>query len=260
MLLKDKCVIVTGGSRGIGAGISRAMAQAGADVVINYFNENDAELGQTDGIEAVLADIEASGRRAIAIEGNVADPDTGQKIVDAAVAEFGKVDVLSSNAGICPFHSFLDIPIDVMRRVSAVNYEGSFMVSQAAARQMVKQGHGGAIIATSSISALVGGELQSHYTPTKAAVHSMMQSVSISLGKHNIRCNSIMPGTIVTDLNREILDGTELAEYSLKRIPLGRFGTPDDIGQVAVFLASDMARYVTGASILVDGGMYVNLE
>jgi len=86
MLLKDKCVIVTGGSRGIGAGISRAMAQAGADVVINYFSENDAELGQTDGIEAVLADIEASGRRAIAIEGNVADPNTGQKIVDAAVA------------------------------------------------------------------------------------------------------------------------------------------------------------------------------
>jgi L-rhamnose 1-dehydrogenase len=152
MLLKDKCVIVTGGSRGIGAGISRAMAQAGADVVINYFSENDAELGQTDGIEAVLADIEASGRRAIAIEGNVADPNTGQKIVDAAVAEFGKVDVLSSNAGICPFHSFLDIPIDVMRRVSAVNYEGSFMVSQAAARQMVKQGHGGAIIATCKVT------------------------------------------------------------------------------------------------------------
>ncbi|MCJ8323410.1 MAG: SDR family oxidoreductase [Rhizobiales bacterium] len=260
MLLKDKCVIVTGGSRGIGAGISRAMAQAGADVVINYLGENDAELGQTDGIEVVLADIKAMGRRAIAVEGNVADPETGQKLVDAAVEAFGKVDILSSNAGICPFHSFLDIPIEVMRKVSAVNYEGSFMVSQAVARQMVKQGHGGAIIATSSISALVGGEMQTHYTPTKAAVHSMMQSVSISLGKHGIRCNSIMPGAILTDMNREVLDGTETAAYFEKRIPLGRYGTPDDIGQVAVFLASDMASYVTGASLLVDGGMFVNLQ
>jgi L-rhamnose 1-dehydrogenase len=260
MLLKNKCAIVTGGSRGIGAGISRAMALAGADVVINYFSENDAELGLTDGIEAVLADIEASGRRAIAVEGNIADPETGPKLVEAAVAAFGKVDVLSSNAGICPFHEFLDMPIELMRTVSAVNYEGSFMVAQAAARQMVEQGHGGAIIATSSISALVGGEMQSHYTPTKAAVHSMMQSVSISLGKHGIRCNSIMPGAILTDLNREVLNGTETAEYFQKRIPLGRYGTPDDIGQVAVFLASDMARYVTGASLLVDGGMYVNLQ
>jgi L-rhamnose 1-dehydrogenase len=97
MLLKDKCAIVTGGSRGIGAGISRAMATAGADVVINYLSENDAEHGQTDGIEAVLADIEESGRRAIAVEGNVADPETGPKLVEAAVEAFGKVDVLSSN-------------------------------------------------------------------------------------------------------------------------------------------------------------------
>lgn len=260
MLLKDKCAIVTGGSRGIGAGISRAMALAGADVVVNYLRENDAELGQTDGIEAVLADIEATGRRAIAVEGSVADPETGPKLVEAAVAEFGKVDILSSNAGICPFHAFLDMPIELMRSVSAVNYEGSFMVAQAAARQMVEQGHGGAIIATSSISALVGGEMQSHYTPTKAAVHSMMQSVAISLGKHGIRCNSIMPGAILTDLNRDVLNGTETAEYFQKRIPLARYGTPEDIGQVAVFLASDMARYVTGASLLVDGGMYVNLQ
>lgn len=259
-MLSGRSVIVTGGSRGIGAGIARAMARAGADVVVNYFEANDTELGQTDGIDAVMADIEAMGRRAVAVEGNVADPDTGPALVAAAVEAFGKLDILSSNAGICPFHAFLDMPIELMRQVSAVNYEGSFMVSQAAARQMVAQGHGGAIIATSSISALVGGEMQSHYTPTKAAVHSMMQSVAIGLGKHGIRCNSILPGAILTDLNRDVLNGTETAEYFQKRIPLGRYGTPDDIGQVAVFLASDMAAYVTGASLLVDGGMFVNLQ
>lgn len=260
MLLEGKSVIVTGGSRGIGAGISRAMARAGADVVVNYFKDNDSEFGKTDGIDVVVADIEATGRRAIAVEGNVAEPETGPRLVAAALEAFGKVDILSSNAGICPFHAFLDMPVEVMRQVSSVNYEGSFMVSQAAARQMVVQGHGGSIIATSSISALVGGEFQSHYTPTKAAVHSMMQSVAISLGKHGIRCNSIMPGAIMTDLNRDVLTGTETAEYFQKRIPLGRYGTPDDIGQVAVFLASDMAAYVTGASVLVDGGMFVNLQ
>lgn len=260
MLLEGKSVVVTGGSRGIGAGISRAMAKAGANVVINYFNENDAEYGQTDGIEAVTKDIEALGQRVVAVDADISDPATSQKIVEAAVGAFGRIDVLCSNAGVCPFHSFLEMPIDVMRNVNAINYEGSFMVAQAAARQMVDQGEGGAIIATSSISALVGGEFQSHYTPTKAAVHSMMQSVAIALGKHNIRCNSIMPGAILTDLNRDVLNGTETAEYFQKRIPLGRYGTPDDIGQVAVFLASDMANYVTGASLLVDGGMFVNLQ
>jgi L-rhamnose 1-dehydrogenase len=131
---------------------------------------------------------------------------------------------------------------------------------QAAAIQMKAQGTGGSIVATSSISALVGGAMQTHYTPTKAGVHSLMQSVAIALGPHGIRCNSVMPGAIVTDLNRDDLSQPGKREYFEKRIPIGRLGQPDDVADCVVFLASDMARYVTGASLLVDGGMFVNLQ
>jgi L-rhamnose 1-dehydrogenase len=131
---------------------------------------------------------------------------------------------------------------------------------QAAANQMVRQGHGGAIVATSSISALVGGEFQTHYTPTKAGVHSLMQSAAIALGKHGIRCNSVMPGTIETEINREDLADAKKRNYMESRIPLGRLGEPDDVTGPILFFASDLARYVTGASLLVDGGMFVNLQ
>jgi L-rhamnose 1-dehydrogenase len=141
-----------------------------------------------------------------------------------------------------------------------VNMHGGYFMCQAAAQQMVKQGHGGSIIAVSSISALVGGEFQTHYTPTKAGLHSLMQSAAIALGKHNIRCNSLLPGTILTEINKDDLADREKREYMEKRTPLGRLGMPEDMVGPAVFLASDMAAYVTGAALLVDGGMYVNLQ
>ena len=193
-------------------------------------------------------------------EGDVADPDTGKKLVTVAVEAFGKVDVLVSNAGICPFHTFLDMPGDVMRRTTEVNYYGTFYATQAAANQMVQQGRGGAIVAISSISALVGGGMQSHYTPTKAAMHSLMQSCAIALGPHGIRCNSVLVGTVRTDINKEDLSDPEKVAYFNKRIPLGRLGEPEDMIGPVVFLASDMARYVTGAAFLADGGLYVNLQ
>lgn len=147
-----------------------------------------------------------------------------------------------------------------MRHTMKVNLFGTFYVAQAAANQMVKQGHGGSIIAMSSISALVGGEMQTHYTPSKAGIHSLMQSCAIALGPHGIRCNSVLPGTIETDINRDDLSAPEKRAYFNKRIPLGRLGEPDDLGGPVVFLASDMARYVTGAALLVDGGLFVNLQ
>jgi L-rhamnose 1-dehydrogenase len=131
---------------------------------------------------------------------------------------------------------------------------------QAAANQMVKQGNGGAIVAVSSISALVGGEFQTHYTPTKAGVHSLMQSAAIALGKHNIRCNSVLPGTILTEINKDDLADTEKRDRMAARVPLGRLGEADDLAGPIVFLASDMAKYVTGAALLVDGGAFVNLQ
>jgi L-rhamnose 1-dehydrogenase len=260
MLLKDKAVIVTGGSRGIGRAIAVECARQGADVVVNFWRANDASYARDAASTEVIAEIEGLGRRAIAVEGNVALPATGRLLVDASVAAFGKVDVLVSNAGICPFQPFLDVSPEMLKDTMEVNLHGAFYATQAAARQMKAQGHGGAIIATSSISALVGGGMQTHYTPTKAGVHSLMQSCAVALGPYGIRCNSVMPGTIATDLNKEDLASPEKLAYMQGRIPLGRLGQPEDVASVVVFLASDMARYVTGAALLVDGGLFVNLQ
>ena len=253
MLLENKVVLVTGGSRGIGAAIAIESARHGADVAI-HSNKGD------DVAAEVIGEIEALGRRAIHVEGDVAEHESAATFVNAAVEAFGRVDVFVSNAGICPFHAFLDMPPETLKRTMEVNLHGAWFMTQAAANQMVKQGNGGAIIAVSSISALVGGEYQTHYTPTKAGVHSLMQSCAIALGKHGIRCNSVLPGTILTDINKDDLADPKKREYMEGRIPLGRLGQPDDLGGPVVFLASDMAKYVTGAALLVDGGMFVNLQ
>ncbi len=260
LLLEGKTVIVTGGSRGIGAAIAKVSAKHGANVVINYWGENDDGYGKKTAIEQVLAEIIDAGGNAIAQEGDVSNPETGKSLVDFAVAAYGSVDVLASNAGICPFHAFLDMPPEILNATVDINLKGAYYVSQAAANQMKEQGRGGAIIATSSTSALAGGGMQTHYTPTKAGVHSLMQSCAIALGPYGIRCNPVMPGAILTDLNREDLEVEEKREYFSKRIPIGRYGEPEDVADCVVFLASDMARYVTGASLLVDGGMFVNLQ
>jgi L-rhamnose 1-dehydrogenase len=260
MLLQGKVAIVTGGSRGIGRATAIALAREGARVVINHHRGADAGFGGDAAADDTLAAVRNAGGGGVLVEGDVADPKTGQQLVDAAVKEFGSVDIHVSNAGICPFHAFLDMPPDLYRKVVDVNLGGAFFTTQAAANQMVKQGRGGAIVAISSISALVGGAMQSHYTPTKAGVHSLMQSIAIALGPHKIRCNSIMPGAIETDINRDDWSDPQKRAYLDGRVPLGRFGKPEDIADVVVFFASDMARYVTGAALLVDGGLFVNLQ
>lgn len=253
MLLKDKVVLVTGASGGIGKAAAIGCAQHGADVAINYHSD---EAGAADAI----AQIEALGRRAIAVKGDVAEAASAPAFVQAAVEAFGKVDVFVNNAGICPFHTFLDMPAEVMERTMRVNLHGAYYMVQAAANQMVKQGRGGAIIAVSSISALVGGGMQTHYTPTKAGVNSLMQSTAIALGPYGIRCNAVLPGTIETAINKEDLADRKKRDYMAGRIPLGRLGEPDDVAGPIVFLASDLAKYVTGAALLVDGGAFVNLQ
>jgi L-rhamnose 1-dehydrogenase len=252
-LLEGKTVLITGASTGIGRAAAIEAARHGADVGVNF-------LGSRAEAESCVAEIEALGRRAFQAEGDVADPATAAAFVAQAVAAFGKVDVFVSNAGICPFHAFLDMPVETFERTMQVNLHGAYFMVQAAARQMVAQGHGGAIVAVSSISALVGGEYQTHYTPTKAGVHSLMQSAAIALGRHGIRCNSVMPGTILTEINRDDLADPAKRRHMEGRVPLGRLGQPEDLAGPIVFLASDMARYVTGAALLVDGGAFVNLQ
>ncbi len=253
MLLEGQKILITGASRGIGRGIALACARHGADIGINASAESES-------VESLVAELKALGRKSSVYVGDVASPETATGFVAKAAEELGGVTTFVANAGICPFHSFLDMPVDLVKRVVDVNLLGTYFGCQAAANQMVKQGTGGSLIAVSSISALVGGEYQSHYTPTKAGQHSLMQSAALALGRHGIRCNSVLPGTIETDINKEDLSDLTKREYMEKRIPLGRLGAPDDIGKVVVFLASDLAGYMTGAHVLVDGGAFVNLQ
>lgn len=260
MIIEGKKAIVTGGSRGIGRAIVLELVRQGADVVVSYYASADDGFAP-DAVDSLLAEVATiSGGRAVARQGDISDPGVSAELVSTAVAEFGGVDILVANAGICPFHSFLDMPAALFQKVVDTNLGGTFYATQAAANQMKDQGAGGSIVAVSSISALVGGATQAHYTPTKAGVHSLMQSVAIALGPYGIRANSVMPGLIATDINKEDWSDPKRRADLGGRIPLGRFGTPDDIAKVVSFLASDMASYVTGASLLVDGGMFVNLQ
>jgi L-rhamnose 1-dehydrogenase len=253
MLLAGKTVLITGASRGIGRGTAIECARHGADLALNWFKDRA-------GIEETLAAVRALGRRVLEVEGDVAQPESASRFIDAAAQALGGIDVFVSNAGICPFHAFLDTPAEVFERTLAVNLQGAYYMTQAAARRMKEQGRGGSLIAISSVSALVGGGMQAHYTPTKAGVHSLMQSCAIALGPYGIRCNSVLPGTIATDINKEDLADPAKRSYMEKRIPLGRLGEPKDVAGCVVFLASDLARYVTGAAVLVDGGLFVNLQ
>lgn len=255
MLLAGKRVVITGASRGIGRAIALGCARHGADVMLGHSGRSSA-----DDILTLRHQIEVLGRKVADQAGDIGDPDTGAALIAMAVEHLGGVDVFISNAGICPFHAFLDMPHETYYRTVNTNLNGAYFAVQAAARQMQQQGEGGAIIAVSSISALVGGGMQTHYTPTKAGLLSLMQSCTIALGPFGIRCNALLPGTIETDINREDLADPHKRSYMQNRIPLGRLGQPEDLVGPAVFLASDLARYVTGASLLVDGGMYVNLQ
>ncbi|MFG6206138.1 SDR family NAD(P)-dependent oxidoreductase [Pseudomonas retamae] len=256
MLLKNKTVIITGASRGIGRAAALECARQGGHVVIAHSGSAQGHSAAT----SLIGEIETFGGQAIEVGSDAADLDTGDRLVAAAVQAFGSVDVFVNNAGICPFHSFLDMPREVYLKTINTNLNGAYFAVQAAANQMKNQGTGGSIIAVSSISALVGGAMQTHYTPTKAGLHSLMQSCAIALGPYGIRCNSVLPGTIATDINKDDLADEEKLAYMTSRTPLGRLGLPDDVAGPIVFLASDMARYVTGASLLVDGGLFVNLQ
>lgn len=253
MLLENKTVLVTGASAGIGRAVAIGCARHGADVALNF-------LSDQPGAKSAVAQIEALGRKAVAIQGDVSEPESAADFIARAVEALGRIDAFVNNAGICPFHSFLDMPVETLERTMRVNLHGAYFMVQAAANQMVRQGDGGSIVAMSSISALVGGEYQTHYTPTKAGVLSLMQSAAIALGKYQIRCNALLPGTILTDINKEDLADPEKRRYMESRVPLGRLGAPEDLVGPTVFLASNLADYVTGAALLVDGGMFVNLQ
>ncbi|ERF75369.1 hypothetical protein EPUS_00162 [Endocarpon pusillum Z07020] len=287
-LLTDKVVAITGGLTGIGRAIAVSFVSHGAKVAINYLpshsnnhGTNDDELMSSlrkeasdtlharrshnrlpDEDDQKLRDI--TGVPVIFVPGDISQPSTSTELIQKTVNTFHRLDIFISNAGICKFEDFLNIEPSLFQSHINTNLSGAFYAVQAAAKQMVQQTgpQGGSIITISSISALVGGAQQTHYTPTKAGVLSLMQSTACALGKYNIRCNALLPGTIRTQLNDEDLrDGSEKKMYMERRVPLGRLGRPEDMAGPALFLAcSELSGYVSGASLLVDGGLFVNLQ
>jgi len=254
-LLEGKAAAITGAVTGIGRAIALGYLQQGASVAVNHLDDEGSE----NHFKSLVKEAQA-GSRLIAVAGDISNPETAKRLVDETVRAFGKLDIFVSNAGVCQFAEFLDLDKDLFDFTVSTNLSGAFYATQAAARQMVSQGHGGSIIGISSISALVGGAFQTHYTPTKAGILSLMQSCACALGKYRIRCNALLPGTIKTQLNEKDLEEEEKRKYMEGRIPLGRTGVPSDLAGPAVFLASDLSQYVTGAQLLVDGGLFVNLQ
>ena len=250
MLLADKTVIITGASRGIGRAAARECARQGARVVIGHSGSGQG----TEAAHSLIEEIKAFGGHAIEVGGDAADPDTGDTLVAGAVQAFGSVDVFVNNAGICPFHSFLDMPREVYLKTVNTNLNGAYFAVQAAANQMKNQGRGGAIIAVSSISALVGGGMQTHYTPTKAGLHSLMQSCAIALGPYGIRCNSVLPGWTDTDLTAGGKANPKFLNATVSRTPVRRWAQPSEFEEVAVFLADPKLTFHTGETMVVDGG------
>ncbi|KAJ5918506.1 hypothetical protein N7466_010498 [Penicillium verhagenii] len=262
-LLAGKTAAITGGTTGIGRAIVLAYITQGCNVAVNHLGLSKDEGHRHSLLEEVKV-IERKGIKAgkiLELSGDVTNPQTSEDLVRAAVSQWGKLDVFVANAGVFKQAEFLKIQPSLLDHSVDVNVKGTFYSCQAAARQMVEQGHGGSIIGISSVSALLGGGLQTHYTPTKAAILSMMQSMAISLGKDQIRCNALMPGTIATQLaDHDMKNPTKKAALEA-RIPLGRIGDPNDMAGPAVFLAcEEMSRYVNATGVLADGGMFSNLQ
>ncbi|KAF2713652.1 short-chain dehydrogenase/reductase-like protein SDR [Pleomassaria siparia CBS 279.74] len=263
-LLSGKTMAITGGATGIGRAIALGYLKHGANVAVNHLGDKKS-LAQfqtmVDEAATTLGGKEEAGKRLIQVPGNVSDPETGKKLVQEVVKRWGRLDVFISNAGVCEFKEFLDISPALWNFTLTTNLSGAFHTIQAAAAQLSTQTPpGGSIIGISSISALVGGAQQGHYTPTKAGVLSLIQSCACALGKYNIRCNALLPGTIRTQLNEEDLADDKKREYMEGRVPLGRTGVPEDLVGPAVFLGSELSGYMTGAQLLVDGGLFVNLQ
>jgi len=260
MRLKDKIAIITGGSRGIGKAACLKFASEGARVIVNYANKADDEEF-ADSAKKVVDEVISCSGEAIAYEADVTDKDAVYKMVDFAVKEYGRVDIMVANAGICPFKEFLEIDEALLDHVISVNLKGAFFCAQAALKEMINKHIQGRIIFTSSISSIFGGELQTHYCATKGAINQLMKSIAIAAGKHGITANAVLPGTVITDINRkELALNPELKEYFIRRTPLGRLATPEDVANAILFFASDEASCISGTTLIVDGGMSINLQ
>jgi glucose 1-dehydrogenase len=247
--LKDKVALVTGASTGIGKGIATRFAAEGAHVAVNY-----RPGGQMD-MDAARAEAASFGPTSIAVSADVSKRDDVERMIAEVVAKLGRIDIAVNNAGIEIKKPFLDVTDDEWNKVIAVNLFGSFAVSQAAARQMVKQGDGGKLIFISSVHEDIPFPGYTAYCASKGGIRMMMRNLAMELAPNRINVNNIAPGAIATPINKAVLDDPTALKNAVSEIPWGRFGTPDEVASVAVFLASNESEYVTGSTYYVDGGL-----
>ena len=244
MRLQGRVTAITGGALGIGRATARLFAAEGGVVAIG----DDAVAGA----EAVAKEIAGRGGRALAVGVDVGETDQVQAFVDRIVAEHGRLDVMFANAGIAHSAPFLEHPEAQWHRVLRVNLTGVFHCCQIAARQMVRQGGGGRIIATASINGFRGVENLVGYNVAKAGVIELTKTMAVELAKHHILVNAIAPAQIDTRLTQTLPE--EARQRRVTRIPMGRFGEVDEVARAALFLASDDAAFITGHTLAVDGG------
>jgi len=246
---RGKTVVVTGASSGIGAGIASRFAEAGAGLVLHY-HRNES------GVRQVAELIGKRGGRAVTVQADLAQAAGAAALIQQTISACGLLDVLVNNAGIYPLAGLLEVAESEWDQVIAANLRSVHLCTQAAARAMIGQGGSGAIVNIASIEAHNPAPQHSHYSAAKAAVVMYTRSAAAELGPRGIRVNCVSPGLIGREgLEQDWPDGVNAY---LKAVPLGRLGQPDDVADACIFLASEGARWITGADLLVDGGVLTN--
>lgn len=243
--LSDRVALVTGSSRGIGRAIALELASLGAKVVVNYHTQEAAA-------RQVVEEIESRGGQAVAVQGDVKDPEQAQNLVEVALETFGRLDILVNNAGIHKDNLLMRMPESDWDLVIDTNLKGTYNCTKAALRPMLKQRHG-RIINITSVSGLVGQFGQANYSAAKAGLIGFTKAVAKEVGSRMITVNAIAPGYVPTDQTADL--PPELVEVFLKLTPLGRPGSAEEIAHAVAFLASDEASYITGQVLAVDGGI-----
>jgi len=248
MRLENKVAIVTGAATGIGKAIAIRFAREGASVVIDY-------IGNPTAPAEVEKEIAAFSGKAVSVAADISKTDQVQTLVDHAVSTFGRLDIVVNNAGIETKAPFVDYPIEAVHKIIEVNLIGPFLVSQAAARQMIRQGNGGRIINISSIHEDLPMPTNAAYCASKGGLRMLTRTISVELAPHGITVNNIGPGAVFTPIDADVQANPEFEKALMAEIPLNRWGKPEEIAGLAVYLASDEAAYVTGSTYFIDGGM-----